>query len=686
LGVIAQRVTLVLAAIVLLASCATGMDAFPRSGEDDFVQGRQLLEQGRSEEGLALVEKAFRENPDNREYRVYLVRQRAAFVNHLLLDADNARAAQQFDRAESTYRKALGVDANNERARTGLESTRIARHHQALLAEVEKLLKDGKTEEAQVRVRTVLTENPGNQQARALSRQIEDRLQKARDADRGLGAAFKRPLALEFRDANLKSVFEVLSRSSGINFVFDKDVRPDIRISTYLKDTTLEDAIKLILITNQLEKKIVNPRTVLIYPNTPAKAREYQELMVKTFYLSNADVKQTMNMIKTLIKTRDVFIDEKLNMLTMKDTPEAIRLAEKLIATQDLAEPEVVIEVEVLEIKRSRLQELGIVWPTQLTVLNIVPDPAQTVSTGGATTTTAPQTTTTATLTLETLKNLRSGNVAVSPNPGVNARAEVGDANLLANPRIRVKNREKAKIHIGDKVPVITTTSTANVGVSESVSYLDIGLKLDVEPNVYLDSEVGIKVGLEVSSVVREITSKTGTLTYQVGTRNAMTSLRLKDGETQALAGLINDEDRRGANRVPGLGDIPILGRLFSNQRDDRTKTEIVLLMTPHVVRNLPPPDVMGLEYPSGTEAASGLAPLRISPTGSVSIAPRAAGAEPAQPEQPEQNEPSQAAPVTPSTPEPRPQAGPAAPSTPEPRPQAGPAAPPRAEPDQQRR
>ena len=669
---IVQRVSLVLAAIVLLASCATGMDAFRRSGEDDFVQGRQLIDQGRPEEGLALVEKAFREEPENREYRAYLVRQRATFVNQLLLDADNARAAQQFDRAESTYRRVLGVDPYNERAKSGLESTRIARRHQALLAEAEKLFKDGKTEEAQARVRTVLTENPGNQQARALSRQIEDQVQKTRDAERGLGAAFKRPLALEFRDANLKSVFEVLSRSSGINFVFDKDVRPDIRISTYRKDTTLEDAIKLILVTNQLEKKIVNPRTVLIYPNTPAKTREYQELMVKTFYLANADVKQTMNMIKTLLKTRDVFIDEKLNMLTMKDTPAAIRLAEKLIASQDLAEPEVMIEVEVLEIKRSRLQELGIVWPNQLTILNIVPDPSQTVSTGGATTTTAPQTTTTTTLTLDTLKNLRSGSVAVSPNPAVNARAEVNAANLLANPRIRVKNREKAKVHIGDKVPVITTTSTANVGVSESVSYLDIGLKLDVEPNVFLDSEVAIKVGLEVSSVVREITSKTGTLTYQVGTRNAMTTLRLKDGETQALAGLINDEDRRGANRVPGLGDIPILGRLFSNQRDDRTKTEIVLLMTPHVVRNLPPPDAMGLEYPSGTDAATGLAPLRISPTGSVSIGPRGASSEPAQSQQSEQSE--------------QPQGVPAAPPVPEPQPQAAPAAPPPAEPGPQRR
>src|SRR5262249_42278144 len=147
--------------------------------------------------------------------------------------------------------------------------------------------------------------------------------------------------------------------------------------------------------------------------------------------------------------------------------------------------------------------------------------------------------------------------------------------------------RDKARIHIGDRVPVITTTSTPNVGVSESVNYLDVGLKLEVEPTVYLDNEVGVKVALEVSSLVREVKSRTGTLTYQIGTRVASTSLRLKDGETQALAGLISDEDRSGTVGVPGLLGLPLIGRLFSSERSDHSKTEIVLLVTPRVVRNI---------------------------------------------------------------------------------------------------
>ena len=169
-----------------------------------------------------------------------------------------------------------------------------------------------------------------------------------------------------------------------------------------------------------------------------------------------------------------------------------------------------------------------------------------------------------------------------------------------------MKNREKAKIHIGDKVPVITSNTTSTGVISESVSYLDVGLKLDVEPSVLMRDDVQIKVGLEVSNIVREIRSNSGTLTYQIGTRNTGTTLRLKDGETQVLAGLISDEDRSTASRVPGLGDLPLLGRLFSSQRDERSKTEIVLLITPRVLRSDATRQPALTEFRGGTENSIG--------------------------------------------------------------------------------
>jgi general secretion pathway protein D len=163
--------------------------------------------------------------------------------------------------------------------------------------------------------------------------------------------------------------------------------------------------------------------------------------------------------------------------------------------------------------------------------------------------------------------------------------------------------------------------------VSESVSYLDVGLKLEVEPTVFLDNEVAVKVNLEVSNVVREIKGRTGSLTYQVGTRLATTTLRLKDGETQALAGLISDEDRRSAAGVPGLLELPVLGRLFSSERSDRSKTEIVLLLTPRVVRNIDGPRAQRLALPSGTEAQVGAPTLRVQGPGRIAAAPGRGGA-----------------------------------------------------------
>jgi general secretion pathway protein D len=220
---------------------------------------------------------------------------------------------------------------------------------------------------------------------------------------------------------------------------------------------------------------------------------------------------------------------------------------------------------------------------------------------------------------LRELNNISSSTIGVSPNPALNLKKTTGDVNLLSNPRIRVKNNEKAKILVGDKVPIITAISTANVGVSENVTYVDVGLKLDVEPRITLDDFVNIKVGLEVSSLGERTTTTNGSTVFRIGTRNANTSLRLKDGETQVLAGLISDEERKNTNRLPGIGDIPLLGRLFSNQEDRKDKTEIVLVITPRIINNIQLPKAEVSEYLSGTEIQISDSPILMSPQSSSS-------------------------------------------------------------------
>ena len=445
-----------------------------------------------------------------------------------------------------------------------------------------------------------------------------------------LKASYAKPLTLEFRDTPLRTVFEVMSRSSGLNFVLDKDVRTDTKITIFVRETSIEDLLRLILTTNQLERKVLNDNSVLIYPNTPAKAKDYVDLVTRSFYLANADVKQAQTMVRGLVKTKDTFIDEKLNLLVIKDTPDAVRLAERLIDSLDIAEPEVMLDVEVLEMSRSKLRELGLRFPDQVGYGLLTPSTSSTIVNGNVT---QSSTTLGGALAAGYIDlNNTSGLTSFVANPGLmlNLKNQVGDGNMLANPRIRVKNREKAKIHIGDKLPVFTTTSTANVGVSASVAFLDVGLKLDVEPNVYLDDEVGIKVGLEVSSVVKEVSGPAGSQAYQIGTRTAATVLRLKNGETQVLAGLISDEERSSANRLPGLGDIPVLGRLFSSQSDSKNKTEIILLITPRIVRNLAQPQGAGVNVPAGSDSLVGLRPalqIRKMEPRALSMASSAVGA-----------------------------------------------------------
>jgi len=510
--------------------------------------------------------------------------------------------------ADALYRRILALDGSNARAMAGLQRLQTRKRHAALVTEAEGL-KAKDSGAALARLRLVLSQDPNHREARALQRQLLEQQASARLERPALKSRLTQPISLELRDVPIRSVFEIITGVTGINFMFDKDVRPELRATVFVKDTDIEDVIRSVLMTNQLETRVINEKTVLVYPNTPAKAREYQELVVKTFYLTNAEAKHALNLIRTILKTRDVYVDDKLNMLVMRDTPENVRMAERLIVSQDLAEPEVVLEVEVMEIKRSRFTELGIQYPNQFTVLNLASSNTVTTSAGTVVATT-PQVVTNP-LTLETLRNVNSSRIGITPLVA-NLRKEEGDANLLANPRIRVKNRDKARILIGDRVPVITTTATANVGVTESVNYLDVGLKLDVEPSITLDDDVVMKVSLEVSSIVREIKSSTGTLTYQIGTRSASTGLRLRDGETQALAGLINDEDRKSANKIPGLGDLPVIGRLFSSHRTDATKTEIILLITPHIVRNLLPPESAYTDFTSGTEMSTGSGALGV--------------------------------------------------------------------------
>jgi len=612
------RALAVAAAVVVLASCASTRVV-------DEARERALS--GRGEEALAMIEEAQRTAPNDASLKSEAFRLKELLFAQWIGQGDALRVAGRYEAAEELYNRVLRHDPAHARAAAGVAQIAADRRHQAALANVQRLLNEGKPREAEEALRPVLAQNPLNREARRMQRLVEERSLRPALVTPVLKPSTEKPISLELRDVPLRSVFEIVTRTYGISFVFDKEVRGDQKVSFSVRDTRVEDIIKLLLAANQLEQKVINEGTVLIYPNTPAKQREYQELVVRSFYLANADAKQTANMIRTLLKTRDVFVDEKLNLLVIKDTPAAIRHAERLIAAQDLAEPEVMLEVEVLEVSRTKLLDLGLRFPESIAW--------SLVGAAG----------TPGTITLPEWLNRSSQIVQLTvTNPLflLSLRQQDGSTSVLANPRIRVKNKEKARVHIGDRVPVITTTAAATGGfVSESVSYLDVGLKLEVEPIIYLEDDVGIRVGLEVSNIVKEVKgTNNNTLTYQIGTRNASTALRLRDGETEVLAGLISDEDRRSTNRVPGVGELPVVGRLFSSTSDNISKTEIVLLITPRIIRTLARPDLRTMEFPAGTDAAGGVTGGGPAPS-PVFVQPAAPSGPPAlptpQPGQPDQ-------------------------------------------------
>ncbi len=544
------------------------------------------------EQRVQSAEKAFDEQPkESTSLRADVLQERERAVSELLAAANKADEAGKWDEAVLLYQRVLALEDKNPRALGKLKEIEASRRHARLLDDAKTMLDAGDTEGAQNKLRQVLIAAPMNQEARDLQIVINSRKSIPSTIKLPeIKSISSQPITLEFREANLKMIFEGLSRTSGVNFVLDRDIKPDAKATVFVKRVSLDAAVTAILDTNQLQKKVVDETTVLVYPNTPQKNAEYRDLMIKSFYLANADIKQVANLLKTTLKVKDMHLDERLNLVVLREPPEVIRLAEKLIALQDVAEPEVMLEVEILEIRRSKLTEIGIRYPATLTAGNVAS------GTTGSTAFTA--------LTLDALKNLNSTGVTVTPNPALNLKKTEGIVNLLANPRIRVKSREKAKIQIGDRVPVITANvSPTAATVSESVQYIDVGLKLEVEPVVSIDNHVSIKVGLEVGSIGTQTTTRNGSVVFQIGTRGASTLLRLNDGETQVLAGLINDEDRRNVNKLPGLGDVPLVGRLFSNNAKDQTKTEIVLAITPRIVNNLQQPDVGVMEMWSGTES-----------------------------------------------------------------------------------
>jgi general secretion pathway protein D len=500
---------------------------------------------------------------------------------------EKAERRREYDRAVLDYARALKLSPENVQYQRSLERAR-QRAAEAHAATARRLSARGLHKDATDEMRLAIDLQPGTASLLAELRQMEALRQagtpaptmqeiKERARERSLpglvlGPAAREPLGLSFRGTSLRDAYLALGKAAGVNFVFDPQFQ-DTPISLDLSDVAFEQALSALAATGRTFHHVTDAQVVTVVPDTPTKRREYEQQVVKTFFLSNADLKETIDLLRIVLGARRVAPLPGSNALTISDTPDKVAAAERILDVLDKERAEVLVEIEILEVNRTRLKEYGIEITSAVSGIDgvvgaVFPDPTQKFTLGD--------------------NPYAKDSLVISQLPGVIYRLlkTDGSTRLLANPQLRTTEGQTAQARFGDQVPVPVTVFTplAQGGVAQqpvtSFEYKSVGVNIDVTPRVHHDGDVSLGLKLEISSL--------GALFQNNPTfrsRNVNSTLRLRDGETTILAGLIQDEERLSANGIPGLSDLPVLGHLFTRSRKEATETDIVMTLTPHVVR-----------------------------------------------------------------------------------------------------
>jgi general secretion pathway protein D len=504
-----------------------------------------------------------------------------------------AERLQDWDLAVVEYTAAVRANPADQNARLALERAKL-RATQIHVANGRRFASVGKVEEALIEYQIASQLSPASTEIddalRTLRNTMRARVSVARDGktqlqtliDRtrdlpplglDLPADTRMPDSLTFREASSRDVFTALARFAGVSMIFDPAFR-EAPITLDLRKTTFEQALSSLAASTRNFYRVTGSRTLTIIPDTPAKRREYEEEVVRTFYLSNADLKETIDLLRIVIDARKISSVAGTNAIALKDTPERVAAAAKLINAIDKARPEVVIEVEVLEVDRGRLKEYGV---------QIASPGSPGIS--GAVSINQPD------LTLRDLQTLTSADVFLSNFPALFYRLLKADSSsrTLANPQLRTQEGTPATARFGERVPVPTTTFApiATGGVNQqpitSFNYENIGVNIDITPRTHHNDDVSLALKVEVSAI-----SGTGYADLPTfASRSINTTIRLRDGETSVLAGLIRDEERTSLEGIPGLSDIPLIGRFFAHNKSERLESDIIITLTPHIVRVL---------------------------------------------------------------------------------------------------
>jgi len=527
----------------------------------------------------------------------------------------DAERRQEFDLAVVEYTKALRLRPSDTTARVELDRAKL-RASQEHFNRGRRLAAAAKLDQALVEYEMAGEMNPTNgdidQELRATRNKLRSRIAVAREGKTELQTLIERardlpppgldipqgikmPESLTFRDASSRDVYTAIARLANISIIFDSAFR-ETPVTVDLRNSTLEDALGTVAGATRSFFRVTAPKTIVVIPDTPAKRREYEEEIVQTFFLSNADLKETMDLLRMVLDARRISPTTAINALTVKDTSERIAAVARLINAIDKARPEVIIDVELLEVDRSKLQEYGlqIASPGSAGINGS----ASIASDNGS-------------VNLRTLRNLSQSDLLFANLPTLYYRLLKTDTHTrtLANPQLRTADGLQAQAKFGEQVPVPVTTFApiATGGTPQqpitSFNYQNIGVNIDITPRTHHDDDVTLALNVAVTSISGS--GFGGLPTF--GNREIKTTIQLRDGETNMLAGLIRDNERHSVEGIPGLSDIPLVGRLFSHTSKTTDQTDIILTLTPHIIRVL---DLAEVDLRAFRVARDAVAPL----------------------------------------------------------------------------
>ena len=503
---------------------------------------------------------------------------------------------QNWDAAVYHYLEALSEDPGNIESKMQLTRAR-QKASQAHLRKGLMLLDMGRLHDARNELRMATELDPVNQFAeQALEKVVEDleilagpggeqalaemkqRAAEAKVIPPILDPTSDEPITLKFpKPKPVKEIYNALGKAYGFNVLFDPKLKDD-KLSVELNDVNAERALEIVLQASGHFYKVLDEHSIIVAEDTPQNRREYEDLVIKTFFLSNSDVKDIDKLLRSLIEARRLATNEQLNAITLRDTADKVAIAEKLIKVNDKAKAEVLIDVELLLMASTNNSDMGMTLSTYSFTLGIDTGAIQEGSQGN--------------LFLDQLSQISKGNTFVNiPSLVINLAKSSGRAEVLAQPQLRITDGEKAKLHIGDKYPIPVTSFNSNNNIGGSVvpitsfQYQDIGIRIEVEPRVHHNREITLKLSVEISNIGETVTVGPGQEAVVIGTRTITSVNRLKDGETSLLAGLFRKDYAEGVIETPGISQIPFLGRLFTNKNKKIKRTDLIMTVTPHIVR-----------------------------------------------------------------------------------------------------